>query len=355
MAGAVATWAQRFDGWIDGPAALVAEMARAGRPGRAVSLALTGDGGTVSVRGGQAKAASLTLPLHADAADSKARIAALVEGRSVTITVPAAWTIERRLELPLEAASHVDGIVASRLSALSPIPPAEVLFGHHVAEVDRTARKLRLEVSILPRARIAGLLDWVAVGKAREVEIVASGAGGKPVVLMPRRLGSVGRNRAARVLLTGIVALSAVAILGALAVRPVLAPGLTAERARLELRADVARRKISDATLPANGATLPEQAALAMKNEAVSALGALDDLAAALPLHAHASEILLSDGLLRVSGRTTDLPDVLTSLESSGRFVQTRQVGAATREDDGPLSDFVVETRPLIRTGGALK
>src|SRR5690606_16954760 len=106
------------------------------------------------------------------------------------------------------AASHVVGIVASRLSALSPIPPAEVLYGHHVAEVDRGARRLRLIVSILPRMRIADLLALVTAGKAREVEIVAAGAGGKPVVLMPRRMGSAGRNRIARVLLTGIVAFS---------------------------------------------------------------------------------------------------------------------------------------------------
>ena len=48
------------------------------------------------------------------------------------------------------------------------------------------------------------------------------------------------------------------------------------------------------------------------------------------------------------------MPDVLTALESSGRFVESRLVGPATRSQDGTTSDFVLETLPLIRTGGGL-
>ena len=87
----------------------------------------------------------------------------------------------------------------------------------------------------------------------------------------------------------------------------------------------------------------------------IPALGALDDLAAALPLHAYATEIVLADGLLRVAGRTSDLPDVLTALESSGRFAGSRLIGTAQLSADGVSSDFVVETRPLIRTGGGVR
>ena len=355
MLGTAATLARRFDGWIDGPAALAVELTRAGRRGQAVAVTFADDGG-VSIGDGQRKSQPVILSTRSGGLETPAAIAAAVEGKAVTISVPNAWIIRRSLELPLEAAVHVDGIVASRLSALSPIPPADVLFGHHVTEIDRAARKLHVEVLILPRARIAKMLEWVVAGKAREVEIVAPGLADRPVTLMPKRMGSAGRNRAAKIALSSVIALSVLVGLAGLLTRPIVSFDLDTRRARLEARAEIARRAISDATQPATGAaTLPEQAALGMKNDSVSALGALDDLAAALPLHAYASEIVLDGDVLRVSGRTSDLPDVLTSLESSGRFAGTRQIGAATRIENGPLSEFVVETRPLIRTGGALK
>ena len=61
------------------------------------------------------------------------------------------------------------------------------------------------------------------------------------------------------------------------------------------------------------------------------------------------------EGRIRLTGRTSDLPDVLTQLESSGRFLDSKLVGTAQRAADGYSSDFELETRPLIRTGGALR
>lgn len=355
IVGAAATLARRFDGWLDGPASLAVELFRAGRPGQAIDVTLADDGG-LAISDRQRKSAPTILSTDPDAPETPAQLASMVEGKAVTISVPRAWIIRRSLELPLEAAVHIDGIVASRLSALSPIPPGEVLFGHHITEIDRAARKLHVEVLILPRTRVAKMLEWVVGGKAREVELIASGIADKPVTLMPRRAGNAGQNRTTKIALASLIGLSLIAGVAGLLTRPVVSFDLDTRRERLEARAEVARRKISEATQPAADATtLPEQAALDMKNNAVSALGALDDLAAALPLHAYASEIVLDDGLVRLSGRTSDLPDVLTSLESSGRFAQTRQIGAATRIENGPLSEFVVETRPLIRTGGALQ
>ena len=79
------------------------------------------------------------------------------------------------------------------------------------------------------------------------------------------------------------------------------------------------------------------------------------NLASALPRHSFATEITYADGRLRLGGRTMDLPDALTALESSGRFADSRPVGALTREEGGVFGDFVLETRPLIRTGGMLE
>ena len=91
------------------------------------------------------------------------------------------------------------------------------------------------------------------------------------------------------------------------------------------------------------------------KNDTISAIGALDDLAEALPVHSFATEVALAEGKLRLAGRTYDLPDVLTALESSGRFADSALIGPAVRGEDERSSLFTLETRPLIRSGGELK
>jgi len=199
-------------------------------------------------------------------------------------------------------------------------------------------------------------LNWVIAGKPRGVELVSIDSADRPVALLATQEVGANRNRGQKIFLTSVVVLSILTTLGSL-----IAPGLVTSRLKdehfqLEQRAALARQKISNATLSGqSAATVPERAAANLKNDAVSALGALDDLAGAMPLEAYASEIRLEEGILRISGRAVDLPDILTALESSGRFAQTRQIGAATRVDDSNLSDFVIETRPLIRTGGELK
>ena len=81
-------------------------------------------------------------------------------------------------------------------------------------------------------------------------------------------------------------------------------------------------------------------------------IGALDDLAASMPLDAHAVENQPGGRYDAVGRRTSDLPGLLTALESSGLFTDSRLVGTATRAEDALLSDFVVQTRPLSLTGG---
>lgn len=368
---AAADTIRKFDAWLDGPASFIGEAMRAWNPGRRLTLKLAPDGSSAEIAAMRpGRETALSIALHgannagaddagadeagADDAGARARLAALARDCALSVVVPAGWVIERRIELPLEAAGHVDGVVATRLAALSPLPPAETLSGHRVLDVDRASGRMTVAVAILPKARLRPVLDLVAGIEAREVAVQAP-LGDGFITLMPGRAGGAGRHAAGKRLLAGLIVLAVAAAAAALAARPVLGLSLAERRAALEQRADAARATIAQAAAPATAASTPEQAALGMKNDAVSALGALDDLAAALPMHAYATEIVLADGLLRIAGRTPDLPDVLTALESSGRFAGSRLVGTAQLSADGISSDFVVETRPLIRTGGALR
>lgn len=353
---AAADTIRKFDAWLDGPASLVGDAMRALNPGKRLTLKLAPDGRSAEIVQAQAaRETVLSVPLgEKDDAETRARFAAMARDCAVSVVAPADWIIERRIELPLEAAGHVDGVVATRLSALSPLPPSETLSGHRVLDADRASGKMIVAVAILPKARIRPVLDLIAGTEAREIDVQAP-LGDEIITLMPRRAGSSGRHGASKRLLAALLVLTTIIAIAALATRPVLGLSLAGQRAELERRADAARAVIAEAASPATAATMPEEAALQMKNDAVSTLGALDDLAAALPMHAHAAEIVFADGLLRIAGSTSDLPDVLTSLESSGRFSGSRLIGTAQLSADGISSDFVVETRPLIRTGGALR
>jgi Tfp pilus assembly protein PilN len=347
----------RLDRWIEGPASLLREWWSAIRPSERTRARVSDDGKSLTLFSGKPGGASHMLVSLDPAAETQARatLGGLPAGQNAALIIPRSWVIERHIELPLEAASHIDGIVASRVSSLSPVPAHETIFGHKVETVDRTSRKLSVGIAIVPRLRVSRPLEIMDSAAWRDVTVEAPFGEDGHIVLHPRRSGAVVPNRRTKIVLTTILSASIASALAVLIADPFVAGYFEGRTAQFQTRADAARATLASVAKPDVAATGPEQAALDLKNDSVSALGALEDLAAALPKHAYATEISFSEGRLLLSGRTTDLPDVLTKLESSGRFLDSRLVGTAERAQDGLSSAFQLETRPLIRTGGTLR
>ncbi len=341
-----------FDDWLEGPASLISDSFSAKRRGRQTRVDIASDGASLALQTGRRGKNELVLPVGE--VPESTSFAAAVKGRNLVLVVPEAWLIRRRIELPLEAADHLDGIIASRMSSLSPLPASETYSGHRIAEVDRAAKRLVVSVAIVAKSRLSRFFELFEHAQPRAiiVETPVSGSGG--VVQLTGRAGVAKARQAVKRALAALLIVAVLAASGAVAWKNLAATQFEERRADLELRLEKARRALSEAAAPAIAATAPEQAALDIKNGAVSVVGALEDLAATLPLHAYATEIVVIDGNLRLTGKTNNVPDVLTALESSGRFAGSRLVGPATRSEDGNTSDFVLETRPLIRTGGGL-
>lgn len=354
MRGGIAPGWDRLSRWFDGPASLVAERLLSSRKGAAIRARISEDAEIVHLRpagkAGSETAISLSSPETATL-----ELASVVRGKAVEIAAPRTWLIERRIDLPLEAGDHLDGIVAARIGTLSPLPASEMLYGHRIVQSDRTSRRMAVAIVLLPRSRAMPLLDIMDKAGARNAEIVAPLSQGGTVRLHPRRAGAHSGLTATKALLALLLAASLLGAGATLVARGVYAGIEARERAAIETRATAARERIAARLAPDAAGTVPEQRALEIKNEAISALGALDDLAAALPQHAYTTEVVLRDDRLRVTGHTLDVPEVLTALESSGRFAETGLVGPTTRSEDGTTSLFLLETRPLIRTGGALR
>lgn len=346
-----------LDRWIEGPASLLRAWWSALRPSQRARARISDDGTALILSSGKPGAASHTLVSLDPAAETQARatLRTLPASQSAALVIPRSWVIERHIDLPLEAASHIDGIVASRVSSLSPVPAHETIFGHRVEAVDRTSRKLSVGIAIVPRQRVTRPLEILESAAWRDVTVEAPFGEDGHIVLHPRRSGAVMPNRRTKIALTLILGASIASALAVLIAGPFVDDYFEGRTAQFQARADAARATLAAMAKPDKAATAPEQAALDLKNDSVSALGALEDLAAALPKHSYATEISFAEGRLLLSGRTTDLPDVLTKLESSGRFLDSRLVGTAERAQDGLSSAFQLETRPLIRTGGTLR
>ncbi len=341
-----------MDDWIAGPASLLDELARV-KSGSRVIVSVADDGSALEIKDASNRKPSVPLlvPISKDA-QPPATLLSAVNGKAVHLNIPESWVIARRIELPMEAANHVEGIIASRMGALSPLPVSNIYFGHRVLEVDREARQMTVAVAIVARSRVATVLACLNVTEARQVLISAPfPEGGAVTVSTHRQQGSRTRSRI-KVLLAAILGISLVAAITALAARPQIRDSYAERRAAVEARAEKARQAITLAATPYKAETVPEQAALNIKEDAVSALAALDDLAKALPMHSYATEVSFADGRMRLSGRTIDVPEVLTALESSGHFEDSKLVGPALRGEDGVTSEFDVDTRPLRRTGG---
>ena len=110
-----------FDDWLDGPASLISDSMGSGLRGKRTRIEIDPDGRMLNLLGGSARSAAVAVRLG-EAGDAET-LASAVKGRNVVLGVPEQWLIRRRIELPLEAADHMDGIVASRMSSLSPLPP----------------------------------------------------------------------------------------------------------------------------------------------------------------------------------------------------------------------------------------
>jgi len=344
-----------LDDWIAGPASLLDELARV-KSGSRVIGTVADDGSVIEIQPTSSRktSAPLSMPISQDAEPSAA-LRSAVNGKTIHLGIPASWVIARRVELPMEAASHLDGIVASRMGVLSPLPISDIFFRHKVIETDREARQMTVAVAIVPRSRVAAALACLNVTDARQVQISAPFPEcGEVTVSTYRQQGSGTRGRI-KFLLAGVLGISLVAAITALAVRPMIKDSYAERRTAVEVRAERARQAIALAATPFKAETAPEQTALNIKDGAVSALDSLDDLAEALPMHSYATEVSFAGGRIRLSGRTMDVPEVLTALESSGRFEDSRLVGPALRGEDGVTSEFDVDTQPLIHSGGALQ
>jgi general secretion pathway protein L len=76
---------------------------------------------------------------------------ALTRFRDVAVSVPPDQVLRRRVVLPLEAAENLREVLAFEMDRHTPFRAADVVYDHRIAATDIAARKIIVDLAVLPR------------------------------------------------------------------------------------------------------------------------------------------------------------------------------------------------------------
>lgn len=264
-----------------------------------------------------------------------------------TIRLPghAGIILEREAVLPLAVERNLGTALVHEMDRLTPFDADDVLWHAEILRRDRDAGVLRLRLSIVPRRRIAALLDRLAHTSlsVTALEGDVNGAARR----IPLGTGAQRRGRSTRALavLCAILALIALAIpplrqqiaLGHIdAKMEALAPALhRAERLRSRLASDTAGH-----------AALAKQ-----ERDQGGALRALAAITGALPDGSFLTDLTLHHDVATLDGESPNAAKLIAGFANSSDFADPQFAAPVTRALNQKADVFVIRVR--LRSGAA--
>ena len=99
---------------------------------------------------------------------------------ATVLRLPAGLLLERQVTLPLAAEQGLDRVVRYEMDRFTPFSADEVFFGCTVLRRDRAQGRLSLGISLVPRARLATVLEAMAQLQLAPSLLEAGGYGSEP-------------------------------------------------------------------------------------------------------------------------------------------------------------------------------
>jgi general secretion pathway protein L len=270
-------------------------------------------------------------------------IRAALNGRShreqVLLRLPQTAALERSVVLPLAAERDPERVLGYEMERLTPFASQEVFWDFGIEERDRARSRLVLRLTVVPRAAVAGLIDFLA------------GLGGRPNLLEASTPGGVRTIKLSHESLAGAQTLFstrtasiAVAVLALLVVvSPFLRQSL--ELADLQDRlqemaprirqAEALRRQISGAGA-GNEAVAAETRRL---GDALEALAAITDI---LPDDSYLTEFTMRERKMTLSGLSASAPKLISDLSSDPRIRNPAFTAPVTRSETNHQDVFSI-------------
>lgn len=274
-------------------------------------------------------------------------------GTPCWLLLPAAGVLRRVLVLPAAAEPRLREVLAFELDRQTPFSADQVSFEGRVLSRDLATQQLRVELLVLPRARLdaeLAALGPLAPGLAG-VDVVEDDGRRLGLNLLPDAARAGGRDPVRRLHL-GLAAVAAVALVGTLA----LTLHNRAER-RDELRALVASAndQAREARLLRNQLVSSAQAAnflAATRAGRPTMLEVLDDLTRRIPDDTSLDKLAINGGNLVMVGQSRAAPALVALLEASPLVADPALSGVVQSDPRSGRDRFTLTARVVNAPAG---
>lgn len=282
---------------------------------------------------------------------------ALREGKlEVCLRVEATWASRTNVTLPLLAESNLDEVLSYELDRHTPFKPDQARFAHRVVKRDGAAKRLEIELTVVPRRVVE---DAVALAARLDIDLdrvdVAADEeesdGGSSGNLLPAA-AAVGARRGAHRLSYALGAAAAV-----LAIVAVYLPIVNAQRGAEAAAHDFAGVKQSAERAGALEAQIEalrkdERFILDRRRNTPSLSKLLDDTTTILPDDTWLAEWQLHGGEIQFVGVTASASALVGLLEQSHRFRDTTFRSPVTRDTTSGRDRFHIAVQ-IVEKGGS--
>lgn len=257
--------------------------------------------------------------------------------RHILLRPDPSLVLERKVVLPLPAERDLAQVLTYEMDRLTPFTAAQVFWSASVARRDRSAGRLELTLTLVPRSALRLVLGALDLLSMAPTMIDATNAAGvhRLIDLRPPQA----RRHAAFSFLTGMIAVLALAALVTPFVtqslaRRVVEARIAALQPRLA-RVEALRRHIAAGSAGSDVIA----AERARNGDALQVLATVTDL---LPDDTVLGDLSLRDGKLEISGRSQAAARLIPAFAADPMMRNPSFAAPVTRTADGKADDFVI-------------
>ncbi|MCP3401792.1 PilN domain-containing protein [Bradyrhizobium sp. CCGB20] len=268
--------------------------------------------------------------------------AAAIRGAMIDLSLQPSRFVFRPLELPGKAIEFLDGIIRSQIDRLTPWNAADAVF-HWTTPNGIADDQIALNVVATSRAAVTSVaqpfLDLGAAG----VEVSTAAPGMDRITIYSRRMGGQAGSGRLRPMLIAVLATTGVLAMLSIGIGGLITDFYDTQTQQAQQRI-AQRRAIARGSQGGAGGSQFELL-VRRKQTMPSAVIALEELAALLPDHTHATELRIEGDKLQINGLTSDAPSLIEILERSPHFASAGFFAPTTRAANEPGERFHIETR----------
>ena len=261
----------------------------------------------------------------------------------IVLQIPTERAFVKTVQLPLAAVENLPEVLAFEMDRQTPFQPDQVHFGYSVLARSTAEKTLRVRLTVVPRAVVAGALEQLRRQKmtADAVEVVDADR----LIDIPGVASDVaGIGRLNGLLATLCLLLLIAAVASPAAVRYYRIADMEREIAVLKPRAETALARRGDADRQAEGVVQ----AIAARAAAPVATAVLEEVTRLLPDDTWLAQFNIVSGRVEIEGSTASATNLVPLLEGSPLFAAVSfraplTTNAVTRREH---FQFVIELAP---------